>query len=237
MLTYPDFMTKLKALLAEAERPDYPPLPAGFVTPKSMLDAKQLILPTWFNGVATTGDPSLIDWTSIPGAARLKWVGNATAGKCGELQSNAGNASARRGALVDCVKPDAVCAVFAYGKASEIDFELIRRNGVLCWSLGLHMLNLAKNGRVKITDLITPPLPAFKTGLHKLEFQLTAANCKWWIDDVEVWSVTPDQFAGKAIWDATSGTQVFCSVETHGAWAGQSYTGGTAQMDVYGLRV
>lgn len=222
----------------------YPVLPTGFVKPADLSRVSpdwstgQLALPNWFNGVQTTGDPNLIDWTSIPGAARLRFEGNGSAGRCGELQVNKpANPTARQGAIVDCVKPDAVCAVFAFGPAAEIDYELIRTDGKLRWSLNLHMPAANGNGRVRLNEIIAQPFVAFEPGPHALEFQLSDTGCRWWIDDKEVWAIVKEDFKGQAAWDNASRLELMISVESHGGWANQTYTDGTAQMDVYGIRV
>lgn len=222
----------------------YPALPAGFIKPGDLSRVSpdwstgQLALPNWFNGVQTTGDPTLIDWTSIPGAARLHFQGDGSAGRCGELQINKpANPLARQGAVVDVIKPDAVCAVFGFGPASEVDYELIRLNGELRWSLNLHMPAANGNGRVRLNEIVTQPRVLLQPGPHALEFQLSDLGCRWWVDDREVWAIAKEDFKGLAAWDVTSRLELMISIESHGGWAGQTYTDGTAQMDVYGIRV
>lgn len=219
------------------------PLPAGFRRIDSFKidrsltydwDRYDIYLASWHNGVQTTGDPSLLTWNP-DGSVTLEFRGDGQSGRSGMLKLvRPTKAEGRWGAVVDVTKPDAVAAFFLYAKnGKEIDFELTRRDGVLGWSPNVWM---PKRGGGKASRHGAPLHIPFSSGPQVLEIELDAHAAVFLVDGIERARIEPDDMPPDCIWDVVTPVDLVLSVESHGPWAGQSYSDHRASMTAYALR-
>ena len=217
-------------------------LPAGFRRIDSFKIDKSLTydwkrfeiyLSSWHNGVQTTGDPDLLTWNS-DGSVTLEFCGDGKSGRSGMLKLvRPTKGTGKWGSIVDVTKPDAVAAFFLYAKnGKEIDFELTRRDGVLGWSPNVWM---PTRGGGK-TSRKGPPLHMpFSPGPQVLEVEFDASAAVFFVNGVEHARIEPGDMPPDSIWDVDTPVDAVFSVESHGPWAGQSYSDRQAAMTVYAL--
>ncbi|WP_299361837.1 glycoside hydrolase family 16 protein [uncultured Paracoccus sp.] len=194
-----------------------------------------MYLPNWFNGVQTTGDPSLVEWNE-DGSATLNFVGHRKDGRSGMLQIiRPRKAKGRWGAIVQVTRPEAVAAFFLYSNdnGKEVDFELTRRDGVLGWSPNVYM-PCGEDDRSAVTSE-QEHMPFRPDELQKLEVELTDTEAVFYVDDEEAGRITPADLPDNCEWDVTTPVNLILSVESHGPWAGHRYEGGHAQMIVHAI--
>lgn len=197
-------------------------------------DAFEIYLSSWHNGVQTTGDPELVTWNP-DGSATLDFCGDGHSGQSGMLKLvRPTKAKGKWGAIVAVDKPDAVAAFFLYAKnGKEIDFELTRHDGVLGWAPNVWMPT--KDG--KKASRQGPPLHMpFSPGPQLLEVEFGADAAVFFVDGVEHARIEPDDMPSNTVWDVDTSVDVVFSVESHGPWAGQSYSDERASMTVYAVQ-
>lgn len=103
----------------------------------------------------------------------------------------------------------------------ELDFELVKRSGVIGWAPAVHMPRTG-GGRAS-SDRRTLKLGEFKPGVQqRLEVELFAERCEFSIDGVVFETVRPGDMGAGFIWDVTTGMAAFATIERHAGWAGWS---------------
>ena len=139
----------------------------------------------------------------------------------GALQMNRpASAIGKWGAVVTSHTASAVNAFFTHAdNGKELDFELVRRNGVIGWAPAVHMPRTG-GGRAS-SDRRTLALGEFKPGVpQRLEFELFADRCVFSIDGRVFETIRHADMAAGFIWDTTTGMAALATIERHAAWAG-----------------
>ncbi|MBF5078510.1 hypothetical protein F1642_04940 [Paracoccus sp. NBH48] len=187
-----------------------------------------IFLPNWAggdrgNGVGgSLGTPARVRYegdkavTISAGMEAGKWVN-------GALQLNRPTvARGKCGAIVTSHTQTAVKAFYGHAaNGKELDFELVKRDGVVGWAPAVHMPRTG-GGRAS-SDRRKLALGAFKPGVRqRLEFELFADRCEFSIDGKIFETVRPVDMAAGFIWDVTTGMATFATIERHAAWAGWS---------------
>ncbi|MEQ5793130.1 hypothetical protein LZ686_00580 [Paracoccus sp. NFXS7] len=189
-----------------------------------------IFLPNWAggdrgNGVGgSLGTPSRVRYedekavTINAGMEGGKWLN-------GALQLNRPTvARGKCGAVVTSHTRTAVNAFYGHAaNGKELDFELVKRDGVIGWAPAVHMPRTG-GGRAS-SDRRKLALGAFKPGVRQhLEFELFADRCEFSIDGEIFETVRPADMGAGFIWDVTTGMATFATIERHAAWAGWSAT-------------
>lgn len=185
-----------------------------------------IYLPNWAggdggNGVGgSVGTPSLIDYNddkTVTINARMidgKWCN-------GAMQVNRPQAPMGKwGAVVTSHTAKAVNAFFVYASnGKELDFELVKRNGVIGWAPAVHMPRQG-GGRASSSKRQMALLP-FELGVEqRLTVELLADRCLFWVDGVLLETIRPSDMADGYIWDTTTNAYAMATIERHRSWAG-----------------
>lgn len=128
----------------------------------------------------------------------------------GALQLNRPtSAIGKWGAVVTSETVIAVNAFFTYaGNSKELDFELVKQNGVIGWAPAVHMPRTG-GGRAS-SDRRQLKLGEFKLGVpQRLEFELFADRCEFSIDGKVFETVRHADMGAGFIWDTTTGMATF----------------------------
>lgn len=158
----------------------------------------------------------------------------------GALQLNRPtSAIGKWGAVVTSETATAVNAFFTYaGNSKELDFELVKRNGVIGWAPAVHMPRTG-GGRAS-SDRRQLKLGEFKLGVpQRLEFELFADRCEFSIDG-KVFEIVRHVDMGAGFnWDTTTGMATFATIERHQSWAGWSAAdyANENRMTIHGFRL
>lgn len=139
----------------------------------------------------------------------------------GAMQLNRPSAAIGKwGAVVTSHTSSAVNAFFTHAdNGKELDFELVKRNGVIGWAPAVHMPRTG-GGRAS-SDRRTLALGEFKPGVpQRLEFELFADRCVFSIDGKVFETVRHADMASGFIWDLTTRMATLTTIERHAAWSG-----------------
>lgn len=242
-----DLSTRLAALedgsVTPPPPPDPIPLPSGF----TRMDRFKIgtdwddptvnaYLPTWAVGHRSWGDPTLIAWRpdgsvvingiKAPTPEPSRWW------RTGAIQfKRPAGIFGRVSAVVHVTDPSAVAAFWCYHRNIEIDFELIREDGVPVWALSVHVMGA--DGTMKHNR--TPLRAAFSPNPQMLAWNRQRDRIDFELDGNVVATVRPADMQDGA-WNATDAADLFLSVEGHDSWAGWDYASGKAKMAVGGLK-
>lgn len=156
----------------------------------------------------------------------------------GALQLNRPtSAIGKWGAVVTSETATAVNAFFTHAdNGKELDFELVKRNGVIGWSPAVHMPRTG-GGRAS-SSRRTLALGEFKLGVpQRLEFELFADRCEFSVDGKVFETVRHADMASGFIWDTTTRMAAFATIERHQGWAGWNAAdyGRESRMTVHGF--
>ena len=216
--------------------------PAGMLAPGKMERVSgdwkkgQLALPSWHNGVHTTGNPRFVTFDADGSALLSAWhIGEEW--NSGKLQTDRPKAGKGLWSFVmSSDLAEAVLAMFAFCNDShtEIDWEYGIKDGRHGWHLAVHMPKKG-GGRVSLGGFI-PFSQERVAGRHLYEFELTDDSCRWMIDGEEVLVRHRWELPKGEVWKTDAKMFAMCSVEKHDAWAGwPAYE--EASMRVHGIRV
>lgn len=241
----------------------YPTLSAGMLRPGDITvaysgsDPVLQITPSWFNGVATTGDPSLITWNDDRSVTLdAQFVGDQWhSGKTQVIKPQWGMGLTEWIASSD--NPLAVLAMFLYDSSTsggqptptngtELDYEYItlptaqygHPAGTRGFLLSIHLRRTSGTGRRSVAVGFVPYTA--QQWLTPTRFGITfdADRARWFIDGTQVAEYTRTAMLSAypdALWTTAARLDVFTSVERHGSWAGwTTYT--TASMRLWGVR-
>lgn len=238
---------------------DYPTLTANMLKPGEIpvtydtsLPRAQ-ILPAWFNGVLTTGNPDLVtfgDDDSVLLEARM--IGsNWNSGKTQIIKPAYGMGVWEW--IASSTDPNAVCAMFIYDseagptQKSEVDWEygilpeprFGYPTGTRGFFLTVHMRQAGTTSTRSFSAGFAPYSNA--DWLEPAVFRITLDETRvlWHINGVQVGEATKAAMQAQfpdAVWVTNARMDTICSVERHGSWAGpHPYT--TANMKVWGVKV
>ena len=187
-----------------------------------------IYLPNWAggdegNGVGgSIGTPAMIDYnadksvTLRAGMVNGRW-------RTGALQVNRSRAPRGKwGAVVTSHTDKAVNAFFVHASnGKELDFELVKRNGVIGWAPAVHMPR--QGGGRASSDRRQMALGKFTPGVQqRLVTELFADKCDFYIDGVLFETIRPADMADGFIWDTTTDAYAMATIERHRSWAGWS---------------
>mgnify|MGYP007006622167 CR=1 FL=1 len=185
-----------------------------------------IYLPNWAggdegNGVGgSVGTPAMIDYnadksvTLRAGMIDGRW-------RTGALQVNRRQAPRGKwGTVVTSHTDKAVNAFFVHaGNGKELDFELVKRNGVIGWAPAVHMPR--RGGGRASSDKRQMALGPFTPGVQqRLVTELFADKCDFYIDGVLFETIRPADLADGFIWDTTTDAYAMATIERHRSWAG-----------------
>ena len=188
----------------------------------------EIYLPNWAGGDTSylggsQGTPSLVTYSTVDKAVslegRVRAADNIWENGVFQLQRPS-KAKGRWGIVVSSDHANAVNAFFVHAdNAKELDFELVKRNGVIGWAPGVHM---PKTGGGRSSNTVRQAaLGAFKLGVaQRLEFELFDDRVEFFIDGVRFETVTHADMSSGFIWDTTTNVVPMVSVERHNTWAG-----------------
>ncbi|KJZ31401.1 hypothetical protein TW83_08990 [Paracoccus sp. S4493] len=187
-----------------------------------------IYLPNWSggdtgNGVGgSVGTPAMIDYnadksvTLRAGMVDGRW-------RTGALQVNRSRAPRGKwGAVVTSHTDKAVNAFFVHASnGKELDFELVKRNGVIGWAPAVHMPR--QGGGRASSDKRQMALGPFTPGVQqRLVTELFADKCDFYIDGVLFETIRPADMADGFIWDTTTDAYAMATIERHRSSAGWS---------------
>lgn len=187
-----------------------------------------IYLPNWAggdeeNGVrGSIGAPAMIDYnadksvTLRAGMVDGRWC-------TGALQVNRRQAPRGKwGAVVTSHTDKAVNAFFVHaGNGKELDFELVKRNGMIGWAPAVHMPR--RGGGRASSDKRQMALGPFTPGVQqRLVTELFADKCDFYVDGVLFETIRPADMVDGFIWDTTTDAYVMATIERHRPWAGWS---------------
>lgn len=249
----------------------YPALSAGMLRPGDIHvgysgPEPRQILPDWFNGVHTQGNPDLITWNAdksivlnaqyMNNDKRTETL-NQPIWNSGKTQLT--TPSRGQGVwewVTSSTKPDAVLAMFVYasnnnsegvGLGAEIDWEYgilpESRFGVSAGTKGffitVHMPNVGGTMRRSMGAGFAPYTPQQWLTPARFTIDHNDTRTRWFIDGAQVGELTKAAMLAQfpdVNWLTTARLQAFCSVERHGSWAGWT-SYTTASMKVWGIRI
>ena len=185
-----------------------------------------IYLPTWAggdtgNGVGgSVGTPSMIDYnTNKTATIRAGMVDGRW--RNGAMQVNRPQApQGKWGAVVTSHTNTAVNAFFVMASnGKELDFELVKRNGVIGWAPAVHMPR--QGGGRASSDKRQMALGPFVPGVEqRLTVELMPDRCMFWVDGVLFETIRPSDMADGYIWDTTTNAYAMATIERHRSWAG-----------------
>ena len=185
-----------------------------------------IYLPNWAggdeeNGVGgSIGTPTNIDYNADKSVTlRAGMVDGCW--RTGALQVNRRQAPRGKwGAVVTSHTDKAVNAFFVHaGNGKELDFELVKRNGVIGWAPAVHMPR--RGGGRASSDKRQMALGPFTPGVQqRLVTELFADKCDFYIDGVLFETIRPADMADGFIWDTTTDAYAMATIERHRLWAG-----------------
>lgn len=185
-----------------------------------------IYLPNWAggdtgNGVGgSVGTPAMIDYnanktaTIRAGMVDGRW-------RNGAMQVNRPQApQGKWGAVVTSHTNTAVNAFFVMASnGKELDFELVKRNGVIGWAPAVHMPR--QGGGRASSDKRQMALGPFVPGVEqRLTVELMPDRCMFWVDGVLFETIRPSDMADGYIWDTTTNAYAMATIERHRSWAG-----------------
>ena len=187
-----------------------------------------IYLPNWSggdtgNGVGgSVGTPAMIDYnadksvTLRAGMVDGRW-------RTGALQVNRRQAPRGKwGAVVSSHTDKAVNAFFVHARnGKELDFELVKRNGVIGWAPAVHMPRQG-GGRASSDKRQMALLPFVRGVQQRLTVELLSDRCLFWVDGVLFETIRPADMADGFIWDTTTDAYAMATIERHRSWAGWS---------------
>lgn len=188
----------------------------------------EIYLPNWAGGDTSylggsQGTPSLVSYSTVDKAVTLEGRVRASDNiwEYGGFQlERPKKAKGRWGIVVSSDHANAVNAFFVYAdNAKELDFELVKRNGVVGWAPGVHM---PKTGGGRSSNTVRQAaLGTFTPGVaQRLEFELFDDRVEFFIDGVRFETVTHADMGSGFIWDTTTNVGPMISIERHNTWAG-----------------
>lgn len=187
-----------------------------------------IFLPNWSggdtgNGVGgSVGTPTNIDYNADK-SVTLKAGMSGGRWRTGALQVNRPQAARGKwGAVVTSHTDSAVNAFFVHASnGKELDFELVKRNGVIGWAPAVHMPRTG-GGRASSDKRQMALLPFVRGVQQRLTVELLSDRCLFRVDGVLLETIRPEDMADGFIWDVTTNCYAMATIERHRSWAGWS---------------